>query len=126
MVGGHTTTPAEPAERQDTMNTRKLNDEELTRLEAGENVVDLAVTCDGDSGYGPCGTYLDWTDGRCACGHEIEIEIADEDMTETRTAELDGGSIPPGRHIWRSSASTRCARDAATTVAPAGAPGSAK
>ena len=31
------------------------------------------VTCEGDIGYGPCGRYGDWTSGRCAHGHKIEI-----------------------------------------------------
>jgi len=29
------------------------------------------VTCEGDHGYGPCGTYTDWSGGTCAEGHEI-------------------------------------------------------
>lgn len=59
------------------MATRKLTSEECERLESCLGVEDLAVTCEADNGYGPCGTYRDWTDGCCACGHEIEIEIED-------------------------------------------------
>lgn len=32
------------------------------------------VTCEADRGYGPCGTYRDWADGRCSEGHPISIE----------------------------------------------------
>jgi hypothetical protein len=41
-------------------------------------VTGLSVTCEGDTGYGPCGTYLDWRDGTCKFGHAIEV-IVDED-----------------------------------------------
>jgi len=58
--------------------TRKLTTEEREQLASGLGVEDLALTCEGDSGYGPCGTYLEWTDGRCACGHEIEIADAED------------------------------------------------
>jgi len=39
--------------------------------------IDL-LTCEGDYGYGPCGSYVDWGDGRCSHGHEIEIKIETE------------------------------------------------
>lgn len=55
------------------MTTRTLTADEMTRLETGRGVEDLELTCEGDTGHGPCGTYTDWTRGRCACGHVIEI-----------------------------------------------------
>lgn len=57
------------------MVTRELTTSELDRLESGLGVENLPVTCEGDIGYGPCGTYLDWCDGTCAEGHVIEIEV---------------------------------------------------
>lgn len=33
-----------------------------------------AITCEGDSGYGPCGTYSDWGNGRCKSGHKITFD----------------------------------------------------
>ncbi len=64
------------------MATRPLNAEELAILAAGEGIpaehpMHDRITCEGDTGYGPCGTYRDWADGRCAEGHRIEIEIED-------------------------------------------------
>lgn len=32
------------------------------------------ITCEGDTGYGPCGTYRDWSLGLCAQGHPIFFE----------------------------------------------------
>jgi hypothetical protein len=32
------------------------------------------ITCEGDTGHGPCGTYRDWGLGMCAKGHTIEFE----------------------------------------------------
>jgi hypothetical protein len=61
------------------MDTRKLTKKEMDRLVAGLGVTDLVVTCEADTGTGPCGTYLEWTDGRCACGHKIEIAVYDCD-----------------------------------------------
>lgn len=29
------------------------------------------ITCEGDSGHGPCGRYRQWYDGMCARGHPI-------------------------------------------------------
>jgi hypothetical protein len=57
--------------------TRTLTDAEQEQLASGEGVVGLAVTCEGDSGYGPCGMYRDWAGGTCARGHEIEIRVDD-------------------------------------------------
>jgi len=59
------------------MSTRELTGAELARLATGRGVTGWQVTCEGDSGYGPCGTYIDWTDGTCANGHQIEM-IVDE------------------------------------------------
>ena len=56
------------------METRKLTPAERDRLASQHGVTDLALTCEGDRGYGPCGTYLDWPAGVCEVGHEIEIE----------------------------------------------------
>jgi hypothetical protein len=61
------------------MTTRKLTDKEFARLASGLGVEDLAVTCEGDCGHGPCGTYLDWRDGTCANGHPIAIAVDDEE-----------------------------------------------
>ena len=61
------------------MATRSLTDTERARLASGEGVTDLTVTCEGDTGYGPCGTYLDWTEGFCDRWHEIEIVITDDE-----------------------------------------------
>ena len=58
--------------------TRSLTTHEKQRLASGMGVTDLRVTCEGDIGYGPCGTYHDWTTGTCQEGHEIEIEIEEE------------------------------------------------
>lgn len=73
---------------------RPLNAEEKERLASGLGVTGLAVTCASDNGYGPCGTYHDWIDGKCAEGHEIGIEepICDE-CGEVLTAdeEIDDG-----------------------------------
>lgn len=61
-------------ERNCIMATRELNASERARLASGRGVTDLAVTCEADAGYGPCGTYHDWKRGRCLRGHKIEIE----------------------------------------------------
>jgi hypothetical protein len=37
------------------------------------------LTCEGDTGHGPCGTYRDWGRGVCAKGHLIFIEGDDEE-----------------------------------------------
>lgn len=60
------------------METRELTEAEKARLASGLGVTDLPLTCEGDTGYGPCGRYHDWTDGRCARGHVIEIETTGE------------------------------------------------
>lgn len=60
------------------MDTRTLTAAELEQLASARGVTDLAVTCEGDNGYGPCGTYHDWTDGTCAEGHLIEIDMEQE------------------------------------------------
>lgn len=31
------------------------------------------MTCEGDSGNGPCGTYRDWGKGFCRKGHKIQF-----------------------------------------------------
>lgn len=49
-------------------------DKELERLKNEHGVEDLDVTCEGDQGLGPCGTYHDWTDGYCRNGHPIEVD----------------------------------------------------
>jgi hypothetical protein len=61
----------------DEASVRELTGAELARLASGRHVENLALTCEGDTGHGPCGTYLDWTDGTCARGHVIKI-IVDE------------------------------------------------
>jgi len=53
---------------------RPLTETELARLANGEELGDLNLTCEGDYGYGPCGEWWEWADGRCARGHEIEVE----------------------------------------------------
>ncbi len=53
---------------------RELTDVERAGLRRGRGVSDLAITCEADQGYGPCGTYLDWTDCQCVKGHEIYID----------------------------------------------------
>ena len=50
----------------DEASVRELTGAELARLASGRHVENLALTCEGDTGHGPCGTYLDWTDGTCA------------------------------------------------------------
>lgn len=65
-------------EAMNILGSRKLTDTERERLASARGVTDLAVTCEGDQGYGPCGTYTEWLDGRCAEGHEIEILTTDE------------------------------------------------
>ena len=62
------------------MTRRSLTEAERMRLAGERGVEDLAVTCEGDTGYGPCGTYHDWTDGTCRDGHEIEIDTATVEM----------------------------------------------
>lgn len=64
--------------KEDIMDTRTLTAAEREQLASGRGVTDLAVTCEGDNGYGPCGTYHDWTDGTCAHGHAIEIDMEQE------------------------------------------------
>jgi len=54
---------------------RKPTRKELERLASGRGVEDLPVTCSADSGHGPCGTYLQWLEGKCSEGHPIEIEV---------------------------------------------------
>ena len=73
--GGQTT----KREMSTTVTTRQLTADERRRLAAGCGVEDLQVTCQGDVGYGPCGTYLDWRRGRCSKGHKIEIVVNDDD-----------------------------------------------
>jgi len=66
------------------MTTRSVTTLEMAQLASGTGVTDLAVTCEADTGHGPCGCYADWTDGTCANGHVIEIETADDgDEIET-------------------------------------------
>ena len=55
--------------------TRELTAQERERLASMRGVENLDVTCEGDTGLGPCGTYLDWADGTCARGHAIEIVV---------------------------------------------------
>ena len=59
----------------DETQTRELTGAELARLASGRGVENLPLTCQGDQGHGPCGTYLDWTDGTCARGHILEIIV---------------------------------------------------
>lgn len=33
-----------------------------------------SITCQGDSGYGPCGIYTQWASGKCSRGHKIEFK----------------------------------------------------
>jgi len=59
-------------------NTRNLNKDEQAILATGEGIpvylpLHDNITCYGDTGYGPCGTYLDWIDGLCAEGHHIMV-----------------------------------------------------
>ena len=61
------------------MNMRKLTEAERQRLAEMRGVEDLTVTCEGDTGYGPCGTYLDWSNGLCSKGHVIEIVVPESD-----------------------------------------------
>lgn len=77
--------------------TRALTIEERRRLATGLGVSDLDVTCSGDCGHGPCGTYLDWTDCCCRAGHQIEIAI--DDGPVGLTCSCCGGDMPP-REIW--------------------------
>ena len=55
--------------------TRPLTLAELAILADGLGI-DAPITCYGDHGYGPCGRYTDWTDGRCVDGHEIRMEVS--------------------------------------------------
>jgi hypothetical protein len=52
-----------------------LTGAELARLASGRHVETLHLTCEADRGHGPCGTYLDWTDGTCARGHIIKALV---------------------------------------------------
>lgn len=31
------------------------------------------LTCEANTGHGPCGTYRDWIGGQCAAGHSIML-----------------------------------------------------
>lgn len=39
------------------------------------------ITCEADTGHGPCGRYRDWGRGRCAAGHPI-VFLEDEELEE--------------------------------------------
>jgi len=61
----------------------------------------MDLTCEGDEGHGPCGTYLDWTDGHCARGHVIEVEtdaISDPVCDECGMTDAEPSTTEPGHY----------------------------
>lgn len=78
------------------METRELTESEIAILATGCGIPNThylydAITCEGDAGYGPCGTYLDWADGHCRDGHEIEVDTSSAEQWVSDHA--DGDSL---------------------------------
>ena len=77
--------------------TRPLTDEEIQQIADGRGS-SLGTTCEGDTGYGPCGTWTEYyvtADGQLYCprGHLIEIEHA-ASIKERAAAIIESWSQP--------------------------------